>query len=338
MLDAAFRERLIPVRSAPLAPAGDARPLRRSVVDGARKQRRAQALTGNNQAQFLAQIATLEGDHAAAVECWREHCDLLERHGDRAALSTAAPLLGRSLCAPRPARRGRAARATRARARGRERHRDAGRSGGNWKRASWRHVVRPRAARTLAHEAVELAERTDGLNMQGDALCDLAEVLAGSGHDDEAAMALEQALDRYERKNLANAGPGAPEARGPARADPDVIALSEARPQQLAGSSPASSIARCKKYNETPANRHRSVFRSLGKETAQVQTRPRCLLALNTSQRATERRPVHVERSRVRVPSLTRQPPKSARFAAMADAEGALRVGSPRQCVRHAQC
>ena len=54
----------------------------------------AQALTGNNQAQFLGQIATLEGDDAAAVECWREHCDLLERHGDRAALSTAAPLLG----------------------------------------------------------------------------------------------------------------------------------------------------------------------------------------------------------------------------------------------------
>ncbi len=46
---------------------------------------RAQALTGNNQAQFLGQIATLEGDHAAAVECWRDHCDLLERHGDRAA-------------------------------------------------------------------------------------------------------------------------------------------------------------------------------------------------------------------------------------------------------------
>ena len=65
-------------------------------------------------------------------------------------------------------------------------------------------------------------------------------------------------------------------------------------PAHRAGSSPVMSIARCKKYNKTPANRHRSVFRSLGKETAQVQTRPRCLLALNTSQRATERRPVHV--------------------------------------------
>ncbi len=60
------------------------------------------------------------------------------------------------------------------------------------------------AAQNLAREAVELTDRTDCLNMQGDALCDLAEVLAGGGSDDEAAAALEQALDRYERKkNLA---------------------------------------------------------------------------------------------------------------------------------------
>ena len=42
------------------------------------------------------------------------------------------------------------------------------------------------------------------LNMQGDALCDLAEVLAAAGRTNEAAVALEQALERYERKkNLA---------------------------------------------------------------------------------------------------------------------------------------
>ena len=39
---------------------------------------------------------------------------------------------------------------------------------------------------------------------QGDALCDLAEVLATAGRSDEAVDALEQALERYERKkNLA---------------------------------------------------------------------------------------------------------------------------------------
>ena len=36
--------------------------------------------------------------------------------------------------------------------------------------------------------------------MQGDALCDLASVLTAAFRNDEAAAALEQALDRYERK------------------------------------------------------------------------------------------------------------------------------------------
>ncbi len=45
---------------------------------------------------------------------------------------------------------------------------------------------------------------TDSLNAQGDALCDLAHVLHAGGRTDEAAGALGQALERYERKkNLA---------------------------------------------------------------------------------------------------------------------------------------
>jgi tetratricopeptide (TPR) repeat protein len=56
----------------------------------------------------------------------------------------------------------------------------------------------------LAREAVAIAERTDALNFQGDALCDLAKVFAAAGRGDAAAAALEQALERYERKkNLA---------------------------------------------------------------------------------------------------------------------------------------
>ena len=52
--------------------------------------------------------------------------------------------------------------------------------------------------------SVAIRDRTDALNFQGDALCDLAEVLAAAGRTDEAADALEQALERYERKkNLA---------------------------------------------------------------------------------------------------------------------------------------
>src|SRR4029450_7816048 len=62
------------------------------------------------------------------------------------------------------------------------------------------------SAERLAREAVAIGERTDALNYQGDALCDLAEVLAAAGRSDEAAEALEQALGRYERKkNLAMA-------------------------------------------------------------------------------------------------------------------------------------
>ena len=59
-------------------------------------------------------------------------------------------------------------------------------------------------AEPLAREAVAIAERTDALNFQADAYCDLAEVLAAAGRTEEAAAALEQALERYKRKkNLA---------------------------------------------------------------------------------------------------------------------------------------
>ena len=55
-------------------------------------------------------------------------------------------------------------------------------------------------AERLAREAVAIGEKTDILNGQGDAHADLAEVLLLGGKADEAAAALEQALERYERK------------------------------------------------------------------------------------------------------------------------------------------
>jgi tetratricopeptide (TPR) repeat protein len=59
-------------------------------------------------------------------------------------------------------------------------------------------------AEQLGREAVAIVERTDQLTHQGDAQCDLAEVLAAADRSEEAVDALEQALDRYERKkNLA---------------------------------------------------------------------------------------------------------------------------------------
>ena len=59
-------------------------------------------------------------------------------------------------------------------------------------------------AERLAREAVAASEQTDSLDDQCLALWDLAEVLAAAGRLDEAAAALEQALDRCRRKkNLA---------------------------------------------------------------------------------------------------------------------------------------
>ena len=59
-------------------------------------------------------------------------------------------------------------------------------------------------AELLAREAIAILDRADGLTHQGDGYWDLAEVLAAANRRDEAADALEQALDRYRRKkNLA---------------------------------------------------------------------------------------------------------------------------------------
>jgi tetratricopeptide (TPR) repeat protein len=167
---------------------------------------RLRELTGVDGGELhLADVATLAGDHDKAASYMRIYCDSLEARHRLNNLSTYAPMLGRSLCAL-------------------GRHDDAeplaqkGRALGHEQdlatQALWRQVqARVLAARgqhadaeALAREAVAIIERTDGLNFQGDALCDLAEVLTAGGRSDEAAAALMQALDRYERKrNLAMA-------------------------------------------------------------------------------------------------------------------------------------
>jgi class 3 adenylate cyclase/tetratricopeptide (TPR) repeat protein len=63
------------------------------------------------------------------------------------------------------------------------------------------------AGEALAREAVALAERTDGLNSQGRALMDLAEVLEVAARVDEARSVIEQALQLFQRKqNAVSAG------------------------------------------------------------------------------------------------------------------------------------
>ena len=55
-------------------------------------------------------------------------------------------------------------------------------------------------AERLAREGVMIAERTDWLNLRGDALMDLAEVLRLDGRQRDAAEAARDAADRYEQK------------------------------------------------------------------------------------------------------------------------------------------
>jgi tetratricopeptide (TPR) repeat protein len=62
------------------------------------------------------------------------------------------------------------------------------------------HRGRHAEAEALARAAVALIDRTDALNFQASALCDLSEVLSSAGRRDDALAALREALERYERK------------------------------------------------------------------------------------------------------------------------------------------
>ncbi|HZE03593.1 MAG TPA: tetratricopeptide repeat protein, partial [Solirubrobacteraceae bacterium] len=151
------------------------------------------------------EIAARAGDHETAALHLRRFCDSIEEHAGSSAPGLLAylPRLGRELCAL-----GRYDEAEQLARRVRELapHRDVNIE------VLWRQVQalvhahrgEHAEAEQLAREAVEIGERTDALNTQGDAYCDLAEVLEAAGRPAEAAAALDYALDRYRRKeNLA---------------------------------------------------------------------------------------------------------------------------------------
>jgi tetratricopeptide (TPR) repeat protein len=136
------------------------------------------------------------------VEAGCAWCGFLEERGQRGLLSTFAPMLGRSLCVL-----GRHEEA--------EPQAELGRELGDEHDVATQALRRQVQARVdphrglhteaeaLAREAVALIERTDDLNFQGAALADLGEVLIGADRAEEAAAALAQALERYERKRTA---------------------------------------------------------------------------------------------------------------------------------------
>ena len=158
-------------------------------------------LTGDDRVDhYFGQIAATAGRHEDAAAHLHRYCDLAEARGLRSHLSTYAPLLGRSLC-----KLGRHDEAEPLARLGRE----LGDEQDAATQALWRQVQalvhahrgQHTQAEQLAREAAAISERTDALNWQGDALCDLAEVLHAAGRSDEAAAALAQALERYEQKN-----------------------------------------------------------------------------------------------------------------------------------------
>ncbi len=166
---------------------------------------RLRELTGSDGGEHIADIATFVGDFETAAAYLRVHCDRLEAQHRFNNLSTYAPMLGRSLCAL-----GCYSEAEPLAKQGRELgHEQDLATQTLWRQVQARvlaHRGQHTDAEKLAREAVEIIERTDGLNFQGSAFSDLAEVLTAAGRSDEAAAALAQALDRYERKrNLAMA-------------------------------------------------------------------------------------------------------------------------------------
>jgi len=141
------------------------------------------------------------GDPAAAAELGEEGCRLLDELGEKGFLSTAAGNLAQALYT---ADRLEEADAWASRAA------ELGASDDAATQALWRQVRAKVLARRggheeaerLAREAVAISEATDVLDSQGDVYADLGEVFLLTGKPDEAAAALEQAVERYERKGI----------------------------------------------------------------------------------------------------------------------------------------
>jgi class 3 adenylate cyclase/tetratricopeptide (TPR) repeat protein len=139
------------------------------------------------------------GDPAAAAEFGAEGFRLHEELGEQMFMANAAGNLAQALYAldrldEANAWAGRAA--------------ELGPSADAWKEMLWRQARAKVLARhgehveaeRLAREAVAICDETDMLDTQGDVYADLGEVLLLADRAEEAALALEQALERYERK------------------------------------------------------------------------------------------------------------------------------------------
>ena len=145
---------------------------------------------------WIAEVESVAGNHEAAATLFGSFRDFLAETGQNAGVATYAGLQARELCVL-----GRYTDAERLAAQAQAR--DLEENVPFWRQAAaLAHAHRGDhvEAERLAREALAHTQRTDSPKFQGDALSDLAEVLAAAGRHAEAATALQQALDLYERK------------------------------------------------------------------------------------------------------------------------------------------
>jgi ATP/maltotriose-dependent transcriptional regulator MalT len=148
---------------------------------------------------YLALVHILAGDEAGAERQLRDGCKALEEVGEKTNFCSVAALLGRALCAQ--------GRYPEAEAFTRESEK-ASRPNDVLSNVMWRSVrasVRAQQgelveAEILAREAVGFAAMSDFVNVHGDALVDLADVLRLGNRSDEANDALLGAAELYQQK------------------------------------------------------------------------------------------------------------------------------------------
>jgi predicted ATPase/class 3 adenylate cyclase len=176
-------------------------PARKLIQQGADRLEEVGAVTDAwlNRAGGLGELETLRGDWEAAEREYRRGCEAFESMGERSFLATLAAYRGHCLYLLGRDEEAEAMALLSAR---------AATTADISSNVVWRGVLakvlarrgRAEDAEPTAREAVELAEMTDMLVLQGDAWVDLAEVLRLAGRQEEAVAALRSALERYGRK------------------------------------------------------------------------------------------------------------------------------------------
>jgi tetratricopeptide (TPR) repeat protein len=148
----------------------------------------------------IAEIESLAGDHEAAAERYGSWCDLLAERGLLVWASDYLALRSRELSFA-----GRHEEAEESAKQALEHMFDAPMTQALWRQAHAlvaTHRGEYDEAEGLARDAVAYIDESDSPKLQGDAYCDLAEVLEAASRRDEAITAWSEALERYERKGV----------------------------------------------------------------------------------------------------------------------------------------